>query len=195
MNNMNNPLKSQKGFTLTEIMVVLAMIAIMTSIAVPNIVEWLPRIRVNSCARELASEMQLARMMAVRDNNNYIIIFNNAANDTYIIIDDDNNNNVQDGAETSRTINISNSCLGIGYGSAGNPAGVLNENPIVNISYNTIANTVIFFPRGTINQNGAVYLIPADDIAPGRQNRMRAVSTTVAGRIRVWSYDGNNNWN
>ncbi len=195
MNNTSNPLKSQKGFTLTEVMVVLAMIAIMVSIAIPNIVEWMPRIRVNSCARELASEMHLARMTAVRENNNYLIQFN-AGNNTYTIIDDDNNNNVQDGAETSRTINISVSCLGIGYGSAGNPDGVLNENPIVNISYNTIANTVSFASRGIINENGAVYLIPANDIAPGRRDRMRAVSTTVAGRIRVWSYDANrNSWN
>ena len=170
---MNKPFKGHKGFTLTEMMVVAAIIAIMIIIATPNIITWLPKMRVNSCTSELASEMQLARMSAVRENNNYVISFDEA-NNTYTIIDDDNNNNVEDvGGETVRTINIPNSCFGIGYGNTVNPPGVLSENPIKNISYTN--DRVIFKSRGTINEGGAVYLIPTDDIASGRQDRMRAV--------------------
>lgn len=58
----------QKGFTLIELMVVIAIAAIMMAIAVPNFSEWIARRRVAAAAERVANIMRFARSEAVRLN-------------------------------------------------------------------------------------------------------------------------------
>ena len=46
----------QKGFTLIELMVTIAIMAIMAAIAIPNFAEWVAKRRVASVAEKVASQ-------------------------------------------------------------------------------------------------------------------------------------------
>ena len=58
-----------KGFTLIEMMVVIAIIAIVSAIAVPNIYSYAAGMKLRSATRDLYSNMQKARMNAIRYRN------------------------------------------------------------------------------------------------------------------------------
>lgn len=59
---------NKRGFTLVEVMIVLAVIGIMAAIAVPNFMNWLPNMHTRAEARDLFSALQKAKMEAVRTN-------------------------------------------------------------------------------------------------------------------------------
>lgn len=71
------------GFTLSELMVILAVLGILASAAVPVLSSWLPRYRLKSAVRELYTNIQFTKMMAVKTNDRYRLVFNTAGNGSY----------------------------------------------------------------------------------------------------------------
>ncbi len=67
--------KNRSGFTLIELMVVIAIIAILSAIAVPSIMAWLPNMRLKAAARDVYSNIQRARVEAVKRNTCITIKF------------------------------------------------------------------------------------------------------------------------
>lgn len=59
---------SERGFSLAELLVVVAMISIVALFSGPNILNWYHNYRVNNTARDVASMAQLARHKAVARN-------------------------------------------------------------------------------------------------------------------------------
>ncbi len=70
------------GFTIMELMTVIGIIAILASIAVPNMIGWLPNYRLRSGTEGIRSTLQLARLRAIKDNTTATVAFN-IANETY----------------------------------------------------------------------------------------------------------------
>jgi Tfp pilus assembly protein FimT len=77
-----NMMRKNYGFTVLELMVVIGTIAIMMSIAVPNIMGWLPDYRLRSGTEEIQSTLQLARLRAINGNTTATVSFN-VGNETY----------------------------------------------------------------------------------------------------------------
>ena len=74
----------QSGFSLIEVMVVLAILAIVAGASAPNLQRWMRNYRLKSAVMDLHSNMQLAKLNAVKENRQWKIQFN--ASGTYTLI-------------------------------------------------------------------------------------------------------------
>jgi len=68
-------MQDKRGLTIIELVVVMCIVGVMVLIAIPNIGRWLPRYRLKSAARDVASNMQLARLGAIKDNREWSVLF------------------------------------------------------------------------------------------------------------------------
>ena len=65
----------ERGFTITELMIVVAIIGVLTAVASPSISRTLANIRMRSSVKEIASELQLARLKAITQNTTVTVCF------------------------------------------------------------------------------------------------------------------------
>ncbi len=94
-------MNGKRGLTIIELIVVMCILGVMVLIAIPNIGRWLPRYRLKSAARDVASNMQLARLGAIKDNREWALLFD-VNGQSYRIISDkgpDGNWNTDDDVE------------------------------------------------------------------------------------------------
>ena len=68
-------MRTQTGFTLMEVIIVIALIATVSAITIPNIVGMMPDYRLKSAAHDLFSNFQKAKLEAVKRNINTAISF------------------------------------------------------------------------------------------------------------------------
>jgi len=76
-------MRNHSGFTLIELMVVIGIITVLATIAIPNFIGWLPKYRLGSAAREIFTIVQQARFLAVKENANVVVSFD-PAQDSYM---------------------------------------------------------------------------------------------------------------
>jgi prepilin-type N-terminal cleavage/methylation domain-containing protein len=79
---MKSYFKDIKGMTLLELMVVVAIIGIALTIAIPNYIKMQPHMRLKAAARDIASTLNLARMTAISKNADQTVTFDDA-NDSF----------------------------------------------------------------------------------------------------------------
>ena len=76
------------GYTLVEVLTVIAIIAIVAGIVLPNVVAWLPKYRLSSGAEEIQSTLQLARLGAIKENTSATVTFNTVNHSFSALVDD-----------------------------------------------------------------------------------------------------------
>lgn len=63
------------GFTILELMVAIGIAMVVLGIAVPSLMTWMPTLRLSSGARQVATDLQVARMKAISQNTKYKMTF------------------------------------------------------------------------------------------------------------------------
>lgn len=66
-------INTKYGFTLYEVIVVMAIIAIVSTISIFNYMAWIPGIRLNGATRQVMSDLVAARMTSVKENVNVVV--------------------------------------------------------------------------------------------------------------------------
>ena len=107
-------MKNSKGFTLVEVLIVVAIFAIGAAIAIPNIMDMGKRSSVRSAARQLKDQMAKARFIAIEQNKPVLIAFNPFVNgecNGYQIVQDTNGDSEIDAGESKTTVSLSGASI------------------------------------------------------------------------------------
>jgi type IV fimbrial biogenesis protein FimT len=179
-------MRKDSGFTFLELMVVIAIIAIAASIAIPSMIPWPAKHRMGGATREIYAAMQYAKLRAVKEKANVIIIFNDTgfgATDTYTVFIDNGSgggtprNNSQDGTEP--TIKTGQMPVDVDMSSA-----LFNATTITG-----------FDPRGLPIFDGVNYFIGSVRLSNTQRNLYRRVRLGFSGiPVIESSVDGNPPW-
>lgn len=93
-------MRTERGYTLVEIMVAIAIVAIMATIAVPNISGWRAKQRFAAAVGDVHEAIKVARSSAIKDNTTVVVQFQ--LPNRFIVFADDDGDETQDTGE--RTI-------------------------------------------------------------------------------------------
>lgn len=81
--------KNESGFSLFELMIVIAIVAILSVIAIPNFLSWRDNANLRGSAFNLKSDFELAKMRAIRGGGNVAIAFNGNRCEVFLDTDGD----------------------------------------------------------------------------------------------------------
>ncbi len=89
-NHAPTPRRDADGFSLVEMLIVVAVVAVMAAVALPNIAGYLRNYKVRGAAQDVSGEMQASRSKAIMSNTNTGVFFVAADADSYRWIMTDN---------------------------------------------------------------------------------------------------------
>ena len=152
-------MNKKAGFTLTELMVVIAILALLAAFGIPNFMAWLPKHKLNSAADELVSTLQLSKLRAIREHTNVAVTFD-FVNNTYLAFLD-NGANPGNGIREADEIIIKTGRM---------PAGIDLQNT-------GLGALVQFNRRGFPDVSG--------NIAVSHTSGARVINLTLAGSVNI----------
>ena len=167
------------GFTLVELIVVVAILVLLVALTVPTATVLLPNYYLRSAAMDIFSNMQYAKTEAVRLDSPYAVVFD-PGNDSFSLASGPGGDGVfgtGNDDDVVRTINLSGYGANIVFG-RGNATVNYDDGggafPADSVSFAN--NAVVFDSRGMCNA-GSVYL--------QNPNRSYAVGTLMSGVLRI----------
>ncbi len=86
-----------KGFTLIELMIVIAMFGVLSAIITPSFLSWRDRSKVRGDATELRAVFESAKLRAIKHNTNAVVVFPDTT--SYQAFVDTNGNGALDAGE------------------------------------------------------------------------------------------------
>ena len=170
-----------RGFTTVELLVTLGLMAAVAAISIPLMNSLSPSYNSKYVARNIVSQMQLARVHAVKNRVTTVVAFypkdflpSDQAN-SYLIYEDDNDNWIRDAGENllvSRTympakVNLQSATF------TANGSGDSTE-----------TTSCGFDSQGIAARTGAVY-VTGDIVLKNDNNPMRTISFNASGKTKI----------
>jgi type IV fimbrial biogenesis protein FimT len=159
-------LRKNSGFTLWEMMTAIGIIAVISTIAMPNFLGWIPKYRLGSATRDLLSALQYARLTAVKYNVDVQVKFYPDQDNFFRVFTDYNGDKYQDADEPT----IKNSTM---------PAGVYLKETNFN------SDTFKFNGRGLASGSGGTISIANNN------NDLTRIRVNRTGNSRILREDEN----
>jgi prepilin-type N-terminal cleavage/methylation domain-containing protein len=181
-------MKHETGYTITELIVVIAVIAVLAAVAIPAFAIWAPDQRLKTAGRELLSTIQLAKMKAVQRNTYCTITFNQSiSGKTYdcVAFEDTNEDSTYDAGEMI----IEQSCLADDYrdvhldtsqggGDGIDDTFINNGDGLPVLSFSPRAFPVAYSGGSEVSVSGTIYLV-------NDRNKTLTVSVSPAGAASI----------
>jgi prepilin-type N-terminal cleavage/methylation domain-containing protein len=170
---------SKDGFTIIELIIVVAIAAILSAIALPNVYEWNENFKLKGDARRLYSTMHISKMLAIRNNSDAVISFNAPANTYIAFIDnggttgtpDDGTLNGDEEIIASETMSSSVVIHRVGFSSGSTTPGFTSRGlPLSNRIGSVVlkkANSTSRWYRITLSFAGGIILTTSTDSTDG----------------------------
>jgi type II secretion system protein H len=129
-------MKRNGGFSLFELLIVLAVIAVVSAIVTPNIISWRSNAKLRGAAGNLKNDMEMAKVQAIKANNHVAVKFMGNRYEVFVDKSDDGIRDVDEPLLKTRTL----------------PAGVAFD-----LNQTTFSSDVaIFNGRGTARKGTAI---------------------------------------
>jgi type IV fimbrial biogenesis protein FimT len=162
-------MKKELGFTLLELMITVVILSILLGLAIPGFSRWIPNYRLRGAARDIYSNLQLAKMTAVNNRARCGVLFD-VTNSRYTIVSSGPNRTFEStsGAVGGddvvlKTVNFSEYGSGVGYGHGTATAGVGGAAFDNNVTFDEDgivfdSRGMVYKPTGAAGADGYVYL-------------------------------------
>jgi type IV fimbrial biogenesis protein FimT len=173
---------TRSGFTLVEVMIVLAVIGVLAGLAAPSLLNTLPGLRVNGASRQVLADLRMARTQAVEKGKSVVVKFHvdstgSSSAGTYVLAFDNNADNdltpstaPNDAVITEVTLARDYSAIEFASNVSGTPSNGID---LSNAAIGDVANAITFRPNGSASESGDIYL--------------RIVGATGNVRIETWN--------
>jgi len=180
-----------RGYSFIELLAIMLILGVVLTIAVPVFSRFAPDYKLKSAARDLYSNMQLAKMGAVKNNASWAIVFDPSVSPgRYFICSDRGADGVWNGPAAmgeddtaERTVSLADygtNAATYGHGGATDDIPGSGSAPADAISFS--GDVLVFTSRGLCEEGGYVYLKNSNNNAYG-------VGTLTTGVIvlRKWT--------
>ncbi len=186
----------RNGFSLVELVLSLAVLLIITTLAIPVVVRSLQSYQLNATASQLAGMLKYAKFDAIRQNTKVSCQIQQSGT-MWLVWVDSNGNGQPDGGEPQMFIGGGFTLLP--SGSAPDPTPITNTlGPGFSNNYSWVVlsgsnGSITYDQRGVIDGGTfvyALYLGNPNDPSSG----YRAVITMPSGAVQVWAAASGGNW-
>ena len=162
-------MRNSRGFSLLELMIAIAVFAILATIAIPSYIGWLPKRHLQSSVSDVQVAISHAKMTAIKENSDVVLTFNPSTNSYLAFVDNDfdgvdeisDGDGNQDAGE--RTIRRKGMSPGIDLDNPDDPGNDLK---------------LTFDSKGLADAAGSVLLT-------NKRGQNRTVNVTITGMTRI----------
>ena len=198
-----NKVRSKAGFSLTELVVVVAIIMVVAGLSLPNLSRVLDNARLNAAAQQVASIYQQGRIWATRDNNYYLMPVTNGAQASQICLDLDGDgvcsaNEPQ--AQISGAVELGNASVPsqLDATALGFTTALSSTENAVNYSQQGIVEPALAWnalglpclrASSTSPCSGPVAWVQYLNLRSGNDVLYAAVTVSPVGNVRIWHYE------
>lgn len=191
----------RNGFSLVELVLSLAVLLVITTLAIPVVVRSLQTYQLNATASQLAGMLKFTKFDAIRQNTTVSCQIQQI-NGVWVVWADSNGDLIPDGAEPQMVISGSNTLLP--------SSSVPSPSPItatLGPGFSSLSWTVLSGSNGSImyDQRGVVVSYAGGPVSatvyalylgnPNDPNSgYRAIITLPSGAVQVWTSSSAGNW-
>jgi len=136
-------MSKNSGFTLIELMIAIAIVAIVAGVTIPGIISWLPNYRLRSAVLELEGNIQWTRLQAIKNNQTWAVLFD-PGNGFYYVCSDPGGNLIWDGPVSMggdgdtvvRAVNLADYNAGVNITNVSSADFIFSNRGIAGFNYN-----------------------------------------------------------